>query len=73
MAIVKPTITMELTIEEAQALTDVLASVGGNPLASRRRHTDAVYEALTDAGFRHWASFAGIRDFTGSVSFKEEV
>lgn len=50
---VKPeSVTLDLSKEEAVTLTTLLAAVGGHNRTSLRKHTDAIYEALTMAGIK---------------------
>ena len=42
-------ITLELTLEEAQTLADVLYRVGGSPFTSRRKHTSSILSAMEGA------------------------
>ena len=44
-------IKLELSVEEAQALQDVLGLVGGSPSTTRRRFIDPIYSALDAVGF----------------------
>lgn len=39
-------VVLEFSLEEAQALYDVFARIGGHPRASRRMHIKAIQEAL---------------------------
>lgn len=50
--VVKKTDGFVLTLsgDEAQTLLFILASVGGDPHQSRRKHADAILYALRDAG-----------------------
>lgn len=48
--------TLTLTPEEAQTLADLTAMCGGDPKNSRRKHTEAVYEALASAGVSYLES-----------------
>ncbi len=64
------TITLELSLEEAQALTDVLGLVGGSRVRSRRALIDNVYMALVSTDIKYIATFK-VQDRTGSITFKE--
>lgn len=44
-------VALELTLEEAQTLREVLGSVGGSPSQSGRGFADSIYDALVEAGF----------------------
>lgn len=67
--VVKPQgVTLELTMDEAQTLRDVLAKVGGAPRESRRRYITAVSRAMEDAGIY----YGDLKDMTGSVYFADE-
>ena len=46
-------VTLELTSDEAQTLTNIMAVVGGNPNDTQRGNTDAVLAALREAGFNY--------------------
>lgn len=41
-----PTVTLQLTEEEAETLLLISAKIGGNPTRSRRRHVDSIGKAL---------------------------
>lgn len=45
-----PRVTLDLSIEEARSLRSVLRQVSGSPEDTYRKYTDAVEEALLDAG-----------------------
>ena len=60
-------VTLELSIEEAQALRDVLQLVAGSPRNSRRSLTDNIETALDDLLFL----CRDIKDLTGEVRFKD--
>ncbi len=44
-----PTITLVLTLDEAQTLWYISQKIGGDPVYSRRAHMDAIDSALEDA------------------------
>lgn len=44
------TITLELTLEEAQVLADIGMRIGGDPEKSRRKLVNSIREALFDVG-----------------------
>lgn len=44
-------VDIRLNQEEVQTLADLLSRVGGNMYSSRRKHSQALLNALTDAGF----------------------
>lgn len=51
----EPVVELTLTEEEAQVMADTMAAVGGCPRSSYRKHTQALVDALRDAGIR-WRS-----------------
>lgn len=66
---------LELSREEAIALTTVLARIGGNPQHSPRKFISAIFHALHDAGARHTASNTVDETIkrTGSLYFKDHT
>lgn len=46
MASAKKTVTLTLSGEEAVTLCAILGHVGGDPVASGRRHADSILDAL---------------------------
>lgn len=44
---------LELSEKEATFLLDVTRNIGGDPIGSRRRHSDAIAFALDQAGAQH--------------------
>lgn len=46
-------VTLQLTQDEAQTLTEILASIGGDPRTTARRHAQAISSAMQSAGY-HW-------------------
>lgn len=46
-----PTYVLTLSNDEAKALSEVIARIGGSPEKSQRKHIDSIAEALTSAGF----------------------
>lgn len=65
-------VALTLTVEEAQFLRDILhCGVGGDPVNSRRRHSDAINDALEFAGVATSVGYqAGEpQDFTGVLNF----
>lgn len=67
------TVSLQLTMDEAQALTEILAFVGGDPGRGGRVLTDNVLRALKDAGFRY-STMCGVnveRPTTGSIFWKD--
>lgn len=46
-------VTLQLSADEADALSAVLAGIGGDPHYSPRKHIGSVFDALDDAGFRY--------------------
>lgn len=59
-------VTLVLTREEAQTLTDILSCVGGPP-NSRRKHSTSMLNALCGRGF-HFARRGS--EFDGSIHFQ---
>lgn len=45
-------VTLTLTLHEAETLMAAGQYIGGCPRRSRRRHTDAIFAALAEAGIR---------------------
>lgn len=60
-------VVLTLTEEEATALRDVTRAIGGPPQTSRRAHTEAISDALVDAGVQHTDG----ADVMGYLKFKE--
>lgn len=73
---VKPaTVTLELTLAEAETLRYLTGSITGSSSKSRRSHTNAVYYALRAAGVSHEHVSASVepRAYSGlGFHFKEE-
>jgi hypothetical protein len=63
-------VSLELTLEEAETLATVLAHVGGLSVTSRRKHADSAAAALKGAGIKANAS-----DITASshVQFLDSI
>jgi len=60
--------TVSLSVDEAQALVDLLECVGGDPWDTRRGLAGAVSDALGDAGV-----YAGdTDDISGSIMFQRD-
>lgn len=59
-------VTLELELEEVQALQAVLGLVGGEPRTTRRRYIDAIRGALNNPRIDE----SNTADITGSVWFK---
>ena len=56
--------TLELTPGEADVLKTVLGQVAGDPELSRRKDSDAVYQALKGAGVHgFWGDLSGFLSF----------
>lgn len=49
---VKRSVQLELSPEEAQTLADITGKIGGSPEHSRRKYTDAIYQALDAVGYK---------------------
>uniref|UniRef100_A0A6H2A0M5 Uncharacterized protein n=1 Tax=viral metagenome TaxID=1070528 RepID=A0A6H2A0M5_9ZZZZ len=56
--------TLEISVDEAEALRAVLGYVGGNP-NSRRRDLDSIYCCLADHGVSNKAT----KELTGRLDF----
>lgn len=70
--------TLELTLDEATMLADVLARVGGSPNASRRGLADNVTAALHEAGVfpvHKLGNYDSIvpEDLAGGLTFRENT
>lgn len=59
-------VTVTMTLTQALAVARVLASIGGSPTLSRRKHIQALLESLSEAGIK-WTD--GETDFQGSGYF----
>ncbi|MCY0963018.1 hypothetical protein [Streptomyces sp. H27-H5] len=55
--ITEKTVTLTLSVEEAEALVAITSRVGGHQSRSPRQHTDAVMAALKKAGVRAHNAF----------------
>lgn len=63
-------VTLHLSKEEAEAVSAVLAKIGGHPEDSPRKHTEAVAKALTAQGLSyHMSPFKD--HLTGTLVFYE--
>lgn len=63
-------VTLELTDHEAQALLEVCAHIGGDPLYTGRAHLDKISDALVFVGYKKSDSkYDGY--VTGSLMFNE--
>lgn len=62
-------VTLEMTLEEAQFLSNVLSNVVGCPRTSQRRHAESVYRRLSDADIRFEHGWADFHKFP-SIYFK---
>ena len=72
------TYTLELTEEEANFLLAVTQCIGGDPVASRRRYSDTIAEALKNAGIPHLVTDERLRipdimKSNSSIWFHDEV
>ena len=77
MAIANPitritNINLELTYEEASVLLYVCNNIGGNPVDTARKHTDAIGSALRSAGVEAPNS-AFDPQHTGDFQFVKEL
>ena len=63
-----PVVSLEMTKNEAQALSDLLLTVGGLPQASRRKYVDAILSAFDQLEHFYFNSMS-IDDLTGSIEF----
>lgn len=59
-------VTVQMSLEEAEAVHSVLRSVGGSGTASRRKHTAAMETALRTAGVHYYSG-----DMNGTIYFKD--
>lgn len=59
-------VVLELTADEASALRRVVTYIGGSPYRSRRKHTDAISNALRIAGV-----YEGVDDVEKAMWFKD--
>ena len=57
--------TLEISVDEAEALRAVLGYVAGNPTYSRRRDIDSIYCCLADHGVSNKAT----KELTGRLDF----
>uniref|UniRef100_A0A6M3ISK6 Uncharacterized protein n=2 Tax=viral metagenome TaxID=1070528 RepID=A0A6M3ISK6_9ZZZZ len=57
--------TLEISVDEAEALRAVSGSVGGSPTCSRRGDVDSVYECLCRGGVSNKAT----KELTGRLDF----
>jgi hypothetical protein len=60
------TLILELSRDEAETLLFVCSAISGMPLTTPRRHTDAIHNALRDAGVP-----ANVHSATGSINFRD--
>lgn len=67
------TFTLTISREEAVTLRVILANVGGNPLLSRRKFSDAVDAALASAGIRSGIDHPSIPNVPSGIIFKTGV
>lgn len=69
---VKPVrkVVLTLDLDEAKTLREVMARIGGCPTFSRRVHTDAIRDALRDAGVHRPAAKFAVGN--QSIHFAEE-
>lgn len=80
VVVVPETVTLTLTMNEAQTIADIFAKVGGSPDGSRRGYVEAVSDALLDAGVR-WGEDDGYgfgtrvlpNDISGNINFRHEA
>lgn len=63
-----PEYELRLTKNEAETLLKVVRNVGGNPRVSRRKHTQAIMEALEVAGVKQINP-----PIDGCISFFDEL
>lgn len=71
-------VTLELTLDEATMLADILARVGGSPNISRRGLAENVAAALREAGVlpvHRLENYNGIEaeDLAGGLTFRENT
>ena len=66
-------IVLTLSPDEAETLRVILANVGGDPLLSRRKHSNAVDGALASAGIRSGVDHPSIPNVPSGIIFKTGV
>jgi len=68
-------VTLKLSKDEAEALTAVLAKIGGDSHETPRKHTQAVSAALTEAGVRpfHTGADHPFNKLSGGLSFSRSA
>jgi hypothetical protein len=71
-------ISLELTLDEATTLADIMSRVGGSPSTSRRGHTAAIYETLRAAGVKAVCDLENYdgylpEDLEGALIFRENT
>jgi hypothetical protein len=66
-----PAITLTLTQEEAEALQALTGNITGDSYGSPRKHTDAVYHALSQAGVSTYSKPI-TKQMTGSLRWLSE-
>jgi hypothetical protein len=66
-------VVLELSLEEAQFLTDVLCAVAGDPKKTRRGHQENISNSLYRLGFSFPPYGDPKRDWTGSLLFEKRV
>lgn len=64
-------VAMLLTMDEAEALSAILAKVGGDPVDSARKHSDSVQALLHNVGI-DWYETSAYKQMSdsGSIYFK---
>lgn len=62
------TVSLTLSLAEAETLLTLVRNASGHPLGSRRRHTDGILVALRHAG----VTAPSAANFSGSIHFDNE-
>lgn len=63
-------VTLELSKEEAESLAALFAKIAGSPTRSRRGYTNAIQDALREAGF-YWETSKAYDSLGGEGVFFE--
>jgi len=67
------TLRLDLSAAEATFLRDVLSMVGGSPATTRRRYSDSILMALSDAGVPRGPRDTRIPEYTGDVERRQGI
>jgi hypothetical protein len=66
--VVREGVTLELTDEEALVLSMLVGMINGSRHNTVRKHTDAIWETLNNAGYDHLARESLRGQLTGTLS-----